>query len=222
MDAHQRFDVYTAVHKGLRKALFDLGYAIGRTDADNAAELEALYNQCTEIFHFLDEHGENENRYQLVLLEQKRRGAAQHNLDEHEQLDAMVRSLHDSLQAIVEAPRTQRRAMLRAYYGQYHEFVSRYLLHMELEETETTKLLHELCTDEELAGETQKIISNTPPADLAMMLRYMIPSMNGAERLEMLQGLKNSAPPEAFNGVKGLAVQVLHPAEWEALEKGLA
>ncbi len=221
MNIRPRFDVYTAVHKGLRKALFDLGYAIGRTDAENEAELSALTAQCDEVLYFLDEHGENENRYQLALLESKRPGAAQRNLDEHEELDAIVRDLHDKLHAIAEAPQEQRRSLLRAYYGLYHEFVSRYLLHMELEETETTSLLHALCTDEELAAETQKIIRNTPPADIAVMMRYMIPSMNGAERLELLQGMKNGAPPEAFNGIKALAGQVLHPAEMEALEEGL-
>ena len=218
----ERFDVYTVVHKGLRKALFDLGYAIGRTDAENDAELDALRIQCAEVLHFLDEHGENENRYQLALLEQKCPGAASHNFEEHEEIEAMVRNLESRLQAVVEAPHKQRRPMLRAYYGLYHKFVSRYLLHMEEEETETTKLLHEYCTDEELAEQTQKIIQRTPPADMGMMLKYMIPSMNGPERIKLLGEMKQGAPPEAFHGVKALAQQVLHPGEWAGIEQGIA
>lgn len=216
-----RFDLYTNVHKGLRKALFETGYAIGRTDADNDAEFAALTDQCREVFHFLDEHGVNEDRYLLALLESKETGAAQHNLDEHHEIDAMVRRLEEELNRLNTLPQGERAPALRAFYAQYNDFLSRYLLHMEVEETVVTRRFHELCTDEELAESTQQILRNTPPEDMRMMLTHIIPALSTPERLHLVQGVQRLASPEAAAGVLALAQQVLRPQEWEALERGL-
>jgi hypothetical protein len=49
----------------------------------------------------------------------------------------------------------------------------------------------------------------------------MLPAMNVDDRTEMLAGIRQSAPPEAFAGVLGLAAQVLAPAEHDVLVRRL-
>ena len=48
-------------------------------------------------------------------------------------------------------------------------------------------------------------------------LAFMIPAMNLDDRTELLAGMRMAAPPEAFDGVVGLARSVLDPADFAAL-----
>jgi hypothetical protein len=52
-----RPDIYSKVHKGLRKALFDLSYTTGNTDFTNDESLVALAKLYHDVVKFLDEHG---------------------------------------------------------------------------------------------------------------------------------------------------------------------
>jgi hypothetical protein len=49
----------------------------------------------------------------------------------------------------------------------------------------------------------------------------MLPAMNLDDRFEMLAGMRASAPPEAFEGVYGLAGSVLESADFAALSQRL-
>jgi hypothetical protein len=49
----------------------------------------------------------------------------------------------------------------------------------------------------------------------------MLPAMNIENRLELLGGMRASAPAEAFEGVWGLAGAVLDPADHAALARRL-
>ena len=66
-------------------------------------------------------------------------------------------------------------------------------------------------------GMHMAIISSIPPEEMAQSLAFMLPSMNLDDRVELLGGMRMSAPPEAFAGVVGLARSVLHPTDYAAV-----
>ena len=61
------------------------------------------------------------------------------------------------------------------------------------------------------------ILSSIPPEEMGRSLAFMLPAMNLDDRTDMLTGMRMSAPPEAFDGVVGLARSVLEPADFGAL-----
>ncbi len=52
-----------------------------------------------------------------------------------------------------------------------------------------------------------------PPPDMCVFIRYMVPAMDFAERLDMLAG----APPEIFELFRATAHTALPPQEYEAV-----
>ena len=61
------------------------------------------------------------------------------------------------------------------------------------------------------------ILSSIPPDEMGRSLAFMLPAMNLDDRTELLAGMRMTAPPEAFDGVVGLARSVLDPADFGAL-----
>lgn len=214
-----RPDIYTKVHKGLRKALFDLSNATGNTDYHNDESIISLAKQFNEVIKFLEEHGRNEELYQLPLLESKFPGAAKHDNSEHELIEKKLIILKRSFNNLIAAVNHERKLKGEVFYHLLSEFISDYLNHMREEEIETANLFYEHCTDEEITSSFKKIVANTSPQDMMMMLKYMIPAVNHPERVELFIGLKQNAPQPAFNAVLILAQSLLTIQEWENLKR---
>ena len=65
------------------------------------------------------------------------------------------------------------------------------------------------------------IVSSIPPDEMARSLSFMLPAMNVDDRVEMLTGMRMSAPSEAFAAVTGLARSVLEPTDYSSLANRL-
>lgn len=217
-----RVDIYSKVHKGLRKALFELSYAAGRTDYRNDEEIISLAKLFNEVVHFLEQHGRNEDLYQLPLLEMKNPGSTKHDDEAHRKIEKQIERLKQNFNNLVSSIPKERSLKGEVFYHLFNEFISTYLIHMQDEELYTAKLFHELCTDEELNSAFEKIVSNTSPQDMMLMLRYMIPAINRMERIELMVGIKKNAPQPAFNAIMILAQSILSIEEWEYLHNFLS
>lgn len=216
-----RADIYTKVHKGLRKALFDLSYCAGRTDGTNDEELISLAKLFNDVIKFLEEHGRNEELYQLPLLEARCPGAAKHDNEDHKMIEKQIEALKRNFNNLVSSSAKERRVKTEVFYHLFNDFISIYLKHMLNEELETTKLFHEYCTDDEINSALKKIISNTAPQDMMMMLKFMIPAINRSERLELVSGIKQNAPQPAFNAILVLTQSVINAEEYNYIIENL-
>jgi hypothetical protein len=74
---------------------------------------------------------------------------------------------------------------------------------------------------DELIGIDQAIVATIAPEDMATGLALMLPAMNVDDRVEMLGGMQQGAPPEVFAGVCALAASVLSQSEWFKTAKRL-
>lgn len=61
------------------------------------------------------------------------------------------------------------------------------------------------------------IVGSIPPDEMGRSLGFMLPAMNVDDRTEMLAGMREGMPPEAFAGVVSLARSVLEPADFAGL-----
>ncbi len=219
MDSNQRVDVFTNVHKGLRRGLLELALKIGQVDWADGAEVKALDVELETILHFLREHAANEDEIQFPQLEERAPEAVSREWEDHRRLEAELDQLEEDWIKITQIPNREKAG--HGFYLAFNRFLSDYLAHMDREETAITDAFYKHFSDEEIKKCFQKIIARTLPNDMAMMLSYMIPAMNKSERYLFLTNLKQIASTEVFGKIKGLAQKLLPPKEWEKLSARL-
>lgn len=194
----QRIKIYDVPHKGLRNALSQLSLRAGNTNyADkDAAE---LYQLGRDVFRIMTVHAEDENRIGLAALEARCPGAAQHDMDDHEHLEARQSALENLLAKIhadVQAGKNAEEDGAEFYLA-LSEFHGEYLAHTAEEERVTQPLVWQHFSDEEILAQRMKILSSIPPDAMQIWARFIVPALSepersgflaGVERLEVLEG----------------------------------
>lgn len=193
-----RIKSFAAPHKGLRNVIAKFALCLGHTDFGNTAELAALKQLGNEMFTLLNDHVHTENEHTLRLLEERVKGASQHDIDDHEQLEKVQASLEQRLASFTGL---ETHDEVHAYYLDFSLFHSLYLEHIHEEETVTELLLQQHFTDEELTGHRNAIMQGLAFPVLRLWLKYIIPSQSEPESLGMLLGLKMLAPQDAFEEI---------------------
>lgn len=216
-----RPDVYRSIHKALRKAMFEFSYQTGKTNFEDPIAVQQLKAQFDELVNMLDMHGHKEDDICLPLLESKRIGITAHNENEHIRIHGVIEGLQQQMEELVKSPTANGFEKPWTFYYAVNEFISDYLMHMQLEEIEMTKLFYELCSDEEIAGMTEKIISSIPPQEMTVVAKHMLPALLPQDRIGMMTHVKQTAPPPAFQGMMMLCKSILTEAEYNQLEKAL-
>lgn len=198
-------DVFKSVHKGLRRALFNLALQAGTADPDHPGEMAALAVQAREVFHFLEHHARNEDRFLAPLMEAKSMASASRLQADHADLGAELGGLLRNLDHLEGGSSSG----LHGFYLALNRFIGRYLNHLDEEEARLLPLLHGAFTDDELAVFSEKSVSNTAPSDQAMMLGHMFPAMQSSELRTFFETLRVKAPKEAVQFLEGLARRIL-------------
>jgi hypothetical protein len=159
-------DIFTNVHKGLRKALFETCVALGRaSDGDGRdARARAL---LAETLTFVAHHGENED---VLLLPRLARALP-------DVYDAMT-SAHGQVNGALEALRAAAaQDSMQALYTATCDFTALYLEHMRVEESELEPHIRAAMAPEELAQFGRDAVARTPPDQQRLMLAFMLPAM---------------------------------------------
>lgn len=205
-DLDGRYDLYGAVHKGLRKAGCDMLCRLGSTDFEDTDEAEAALSALRGVLMLAAAHVVHEDDNIHGLLRQ-RGGATEivdHQHDDHrqafEQLETLARAVED-------AQPTLRRAAGRRLYLGFAAYLAEDLAHMHEEETRTAPQLWRNFSDDELLGIEMRIVASMPPEKNMAFMRMMIPAMNPVERAALLGAMRKGAPPEIFNAIIEFAVR---------------
>lgn len=218
-----RMKVYDAPHKGLRNGLSRLSLLAGKTDFSDPEAVERLVKLAGEVFLLLDTHARDENAVSLRRLEEKRQGAALHDLEEHARIHAAQSRLENILDEIRADSKQGKDAAAAGaeFYSLFSDFHAGYLEHMSEEERVTQRLLWDGFTDEELAGHRAEIMQSLPPETLLLWFEYIAPAQSHRERVGLFQGFKAHAPAPLFNRAREVLVQSLSAGEYGALMKEL-
>lgn len=193
-----RIKSFAAPHKGLRNVIAQFTLCLGNTDFCNIEELNALKQLGNEMLTLLNDHVHTENEHTLKHLEQRVKGASQHDIDDHEKLEKVQTNLQQQLSSFTgkETPDE-----IHAYYLDFSLFQSLYLEHIHEEETVTELLLQQHFTDEELIEHRNAIMQRLPFPILRLWLKYTIPAQSEADSFGMLSGLKKLATKDAFDEI---------------------
>jgi hypothetical protein len=171
-------DIFTNVHKGIRRALFEACLALGRA-GDSRDESAAGRRLLGEALRFVRHHGENEDELLLPLLRGRAPEIAARMEEAHRGIDGALTTLEERV------------AEARAHelHLQAGGFVALYLDHMREEEQALEPRIRAAVGADELAGFARESVERTAPADQRMMLGWMLPAMPRAEAEVFLKRL---------------------------------
>lgn len=213
-----RIDPYTTVHKGLRRALFETAVTVGRTDFERGQETERCVADVRRLLAFLGEHAEHED--DVLMPELRALSPALHVAlrEDHARTDGLHRELEGLLVRLEGAGGAERVALGRRLALRTAALVAEHLRHLEREEVEANRILWAHRSDAELRALEDRIVGSIPAERLGDWFALMLPAMTGAERRELLHGLREALPADAFLAVTGPARELLGERAWsEAL-----
>ena len=213
----QRVDLYTEVHKGLRRALTDLLNEAGRLDATDPKAVVDFNKALGFLTGLLAEHAENEGSFVEPLLDPAVTDLAAIIKVAHQELETEIKAVVEAYRELGESDAELALSSGKSAYYQLAGFIGRYLVHMSTEELNVMPYLQEQLTDQELMDITNQLRGSIAPPRMADYLKLMIPAMNIQERTAMFSGMKAFAPPEALDGACKLAASVLDDTEWKEL-----
>lgn len=201
VDLNGRYDLYGAIHKGLRKAQCDLLVRLGNTDFGDASATAALLSGMRGLLALAAAHVMHEDTHIHSALRARGTVSTDRLDDQHDDHRAAFAEL-DALVAAIEAATPDERAALgRRLYLAFASYIAHDLEHMHEEETVAAPQLWSLFSDAELMTIENRIVGSLSPEKAMAFMQLMIPAIQPAERAAMLGGMKQQAPREAFDAV---------------------
>ena len=218
----QRVKLFEAAHKGLRSALSQFSFLLGKCDFNNAVDITKLHSLGKDLFMMLSSHANDENSIILAALEEKIPGSSKHDMDDHERLEQDQDAIEKLLDDIKElntrgADASGSGAELYIKFSKFH---GEYLLHTVEEESETQRLLWENFTDQELHAMRGKIIGRFTPKAFEKWQSFIMPAITQSDLLAMLGGMKANAP-EQFTRLMVMAEKFLPADEFATVKEKL-
>ncbi len=205
-DLAGRYDLYGAVHKGLRKAGCELLIRLGCADFTDPTECDAVLDILRGYILLAGSHVMHEDEHIHGML--RGRGGSTDIVDEQHDDHRAAFAILEKLAADIERASPQEKpAAGRRLYLAFAAYLAEDLAHMHEEETVTAPALWAGFTDDELVVLEMRIIASMPPEKNMAFMRIMIPAMNPAERAALLAAMRKGAPPEIFNAVIEFAVR---------------
>lgn len=202
-------DIYRDIHKAVRANLFEAVLRAGRTDPADREQRITLAAIVSDLADFLAFHAHHEDEVLEPMIAEVLPEEAQAISASHEEFDAEIERIRALAALVFADERDDARASLHEMYLSLATFTSRYLAHQHVEERVVMPALLERFGLEAVIAANERIVASIAPDALAWGLAKMLPVMNADDRFELLAGIRQTAPSEAFAGVLALAADVL-------------
>jgi hypothetical protein len=213
------FDLYRDIHKAVRVFMFDVTAAAGRIDPSDRGARVGHATKVKELVKFLQFHALHEDTHIEAAIIKVLPDRAAEIVADHVALEARMDELVAVSDLVLDETRDDARAALHRLYLDLGSFVSAYLAHQDLEERLVMPALWDALGLEALLEIHQAILAGIAPEDMGWALSMMLPAMNNDDRTELLDGMKADAPAEVFEGVCGLASEVLSPQDFATVSE---
>lgn len=223
ISAPARYNMYGFIHKALRAFMCDTLLRLGRLDAADPREVDATLQQTRQLLGMCRLHLDDENRFVHPALEACEPGSAARIAGEHVHHEEDIALMLDHVDAL-ERLRVDGDAPAAAgtLYRLFAVFVGENFQHMDYEEREHNAVLWAHYSDAELHAIEGALVASLPPEARALGLRWMLSSVNHVERVQLLGGIRATAPTEVFGGALALARSQLDEHDWQKLSVALA
>ena len=216
-----RLDAYVLIHKALRRFMGDTLTRLGAVDPADGEELGAALDGVDELLAFMRSHLQHENDFLHTAIEARRPGGARHTADDHLLHQEAIGALEDESRALRTAPAERRAPLALRLYRHLAEFVGENLQHMQVEETRNNAELWALYSDAELEAIHDRLVASIPPAEMALVARWMGAALSVPELAALFGDIRGKAPAPAFEALLGVARTQLDERRWARLAQAL-
>jgi hypothetical protein len=200
-----RMDLYTTIHKGLRRALFAVAEEIARTDFGDAAQAERTLKSVRLLLTALDEHALHEDRVVMPAIAKVGPTVFAELQADHNRVGGLQREMEQLLDRFATANADERLSLGQRLHEKMGRLVGEHMFHMDREETTANRLLQAHYTDEQLKALHVEILRGIPAERLCQMAELMLPAVTVQEQQAVLAGLQAVLPPEFFPRVQASA-----------------
>lgn len=213
-----RFDIYASIHKALRLAMTENLVRWSGLDTADAGQRQAAVVQLRSLIDLCRSHVDHENRHVHPAIESRCPGLTHRIAGEHDHHIATLDALEADVVTFQCAPDAA------SAFGMYRHlalFVAENFEHMDFEESVHNTALWAQYSDEELMAIEQAILSSIEPAEMAVVLHWMLPAITHEARAAMLGGMRANAPAPAYESAMQIARQRLQARDWARLLQAL-
>jgi uncharacterized UPF0160 family protein len=162
-----RFDLYSLIHKGQRKYLFDLSSDIGRTNASDIKQCQDIAKRVHEMACLIEDHRENEETFIHPLFA------------EVGMLDTVLDAEHDKLKEKLELLKElSAENNINTLYKEFNIFLAEYLLHTDEEEKQQELVLWKHFDDERLMSVMRSFAGSKTSEEMIAGFELMAPALN--------------------------------------------
>lgn len=216
-----RVDLYVGIHKAMRALMTDVLTAVGRLDTDDESELEWVSSRVLQLAEFCTGHLTHENEFIHAAMEAREPGSAERMAQEHVAHGEAIAALQAAVHQMRACEGDARARASLALYRQLALFVAHNFEHMHVEETTHNRVLWDRYSDAELMDLHARLVASLPPEENLFVMRWMIPAMTPAERLEVLGEMKAHAPESVYRAAMDVVQPHLDQRGWAKLARGL-
>jgi hypothetical protein len=182
---------------------------IGATDFKRTDEVERISALMRGVLEHLKDHAQNEETYIHPLFKSLGAESATHLENEHRDLEMEIGKIEKILNE----------ARWDELYSQYTHFLGLYLTHLSEEEAAQKEILWNRYDDQALMAVFDRFKRERSPQAAKADLELMLPALSIPELTRIFLAMKDSAPPQAFQGARELAARVLGPEKWSELRR---
>ena len=216
-----RFNLYAGIHKALRAFMADTLLTVGRADPTDAADVNHAATRVGELMDLCASHVAHENNFVHPALQARCPGVCDPVAQDHEEHLHAIAHLRDAARSLLKTEAGEREPALQALYLALALFVADNFQHMHAEETVHNSALWAAYSDAELIGIHDALVATIEPAEMMLVMRWMLPQLNAPERLGVMQGMRAGAPAHVFEGMLTGTQDLLNQRDWAKLARGL-
>lgn len=209
MKTEQRYDMYAFIHKGIRSAMCHCLHTLGSLDAQDDDEVNSAFEELSTLFNVCRAHLQHENNFVHTAMEKRKPGSSRAIAQQHNEHETAIATLTQEAERILRLPSLRRCESLKQFYRRFALFVAENFEHMAEEETDNNAVLWSCYSDEELIAIEHALVTSIKPDMMPITLAYMVPAINPHERTQLLGGMQQGMPPEAFAGILSLVEPTL-------------
>lgn len=214
-DTLDKFDFYSILHKGLRRALYDASLNIAAVDSADKSAVEDALDRVYDTLKLVSKLGGIEEKRIYAFLEASRPGATQAAQADSERQTLAIGALVRLEKEIRAADSKQRPELLATLNASFAAFVGEVLLHLSDAELEIMPLLRETGSYEELNEMQRQIFADLGRDAFVALVREIVPAVSHRERAEFLATAQRCAPSAVWPSLWWAACSSLSQDEQE-------
>lgn len=224
-------DILTPIHKGIRSMIYKLGTELQTTDFSDdeatkaiVARLEHNLSIATSrcILCLLHEHGGNEDDHFFPKVRAFELGMVEMLIQEHREIGHKLVGLSEICAELIATKDPYQRIEIGLKLNRSaNELFAYYMTHMNKEEVTILPATWQHLTDEQLLEIRAIVEAAIPPERYAEWMRWVLPSLNVNELVDMFTGLKKGAPPQVLENMILIASTAVDEERWKAVKTSL-